>query len=128
MKRTLFMIVIATTLSSLCLNSCKKDNINADRPGHPRPAPYTIDLVASQWRLNPGGIFSVSFPDVIPLNYASSSEKIYLVTSDKIAQINQAIPFRNGEIWATYSQGDVTVNYRGEPKNLTYVNIRVVIE
>src|SRR6476660_4669765 len=98
MKRTLFMMVIATTLSSLCLNSCKKDDINVDQPGHPKPAPYTLELVASQWRLNPGGIFSVDFSNVIPLNYANGSAKIYLVNSDKTEQINQPIPFRNGEL------------------------------
>jgi len=128
MKRVLFLMVIATMLSSLCLISCRKDAASAIVTGHPTPTPLTIDLVASQWRLNPGGIFSVAFPNVVPLNYASSSAKIYLVGSDKIDLINQPIPFRNGELWATYSQTDVSVNYRGEPKNLTYVTIRVVIE
>src|SRR5262245_44716049 len=125
MKRLLFLLVIAVALTSPGLNSCKKDD--ASVIGHPKPEPYTLELVASQWRLNPGGIFSVDFMNVIPLNYASGSAKILLVNSDKTEPINQPIPFRDGELWATCFGTTVTVNYRGEPKNLTYVTIRVVI-
>src|SRR5689334_1462100 len=126
MKRLLFVLVSAAALISAGLNSCKKDD--AIVTGQPKPEPYTLDLVASQWRLNPGGIFSVDFLGVVPLNYAGGSAKIFLVNSDKTEPIDQPIPFRDGELWATYSQSNVIVNYRGEPKNLTYVTIRVVIE
>ena len=70
---------------------------------------------------------------VIPIN-ASHSTKVYLVRDGKDTQINQLISFMNGDLWATNTETDVNIHYRGNSQNVGYLNhvahlnIKVVIE
>ena len=129
MKRILITVAIVNTLTSLSLNSCKKNDVLPDAPGgstgNSRHATDTINLVASQWRRDAYGVFSTTFPNVIPLN-SWGPVKIYVMAKDHRIQINQVISFMNGELWATNTQVDVSVYYLGSSKDLTYLNIQVV--
>ena len=117
------MMVIASALAIPGLNSCEKSDV---LPGDSRQTIHTINLVASQWNMESSGLFSTTFVNVISFNY--SSVKIYLVTSAEDILINRPVSFRNGELWATNTQTDIVIRYRGSSANLTYLNIKVVVE
>jgi hypothetical protein len=127
MKQTLFMMVIATTLIISTLSSCNKNDGLSDPVIKPQP-PITLNLTAYHWETEANGIMVNTFANVIPSSSANRPVKVYLVTNDQETQINQPISFMNGSLWATNTQTDVRIHYQGNSLNLSYLNIKVVIE
>ena len=129
MKRTLIMMVIVSTLIISTLGSCNKADSLPDPPIHvpPTQGPITLNLTTYYWEAEGNGTFVNAFVHVIPIN-ASHSTKVYLVRDGKDTQINQLISFMNGELWATNTQTDVRIHYQGNSLNVSYLNIKVVIE
>ncbi|WP_276501801.1 hypothetical protein [Terrimonas pollutisoli] len=133
MKHISFVILI-TSATTLSLNSCNKDDdltpaVN-DRFINTAAAPYTIDLVASYWNKIVTGVYTCSFLNIIPPGYSNNREvKVYLLKAEQQLQINNPIRFMDGELSATTTPTDVTINFRhyGElPFN--YLAIKIVIE
>jgi hypothetical protein len=129
------LIVIAITIFGL--SSCKKDNFSSgthntssisDLPSNST----TINLVAGHWVRDINGIYSSNFPGVISSPNVSGNRviKVYLVESNEESQINNSINFMGGELWATYTQTDVKINYHCYAQSLpfSYMIIKVVVE
>ena len=122
-------MVIVNMITILTLNSCNKDdglpepNTNVTTPN---PS-ITLNLTAYHWEFEANGISVNEFENVIPPGNATSV-KVYLVVNGKDTQINQAIPYMNGELWATNTETDLRIHYRGNSLNVPYLNIKVVIE
>lgn len=127
MKRLLFMMVIVNTLIISTLSSCNKNDSLPDPVVTPPPS-ITLNLTAYHWEVEADGIIVNTFAHVIPLASAGRLVKVYLVTNDQEKQINQPIPFMNGQLWATPTETSIKINYRGNPQNVFYLNIKVVIE
>jgi len=135
MKRLFFMMVVVNLLTILTLDSCNKADSLPDPPIHvpPTQGPITLNLTTYHWEAEGNGTFVNAFAHVIPIN-ASHSTKVYLVRDGKDTQINQLISFMNGELWATNTETDVNIHYRGNSQNVRYLNhvahlnIKVVIE
>jgi len=127
MKRTLFMMVIVNTLIISTLSSCNKNDNLSDPVITPQPS-VTLNLTAYHWQPEANGVMVNAFANVIPPSGANRSVKVYLVTTDQEKQINQPISFMNGQLWATNTQTDVRIHYQGNSLNVSYLNIKVVIE
>jgi hypothetical protein len=127
MKRLLFMLIIVNALITSTLSSCNKDDTLPDLVITPQ-ASITLNLTAYHWQMETNGIMVNAFANVIPPSAANRSLKVYMVTNDQEKQISQPISFMNGAFWATNTQTDVTIHYRGNSLNVSYLNIRVVIE
>jgi len=127
MKRLLFMLIIVNALITSTLSSCNKDDTLPDLVITPQ-ASITLNLTAYHWQMETNGIMVNAFANVIPPSAANRSLKVYMVTNDQEKQISQPISFMNGALWATNTQTDVTIHYRGNSLNVSYLNIRVVIE
>ena len=127
MKRTLFMIIIVNTLIISTLSSCNKNDNLSDPVITPQPS-VTLNLTAYHWQPEANGVMINAFANVIPPSGANRSVKVYLVTTDQEKQINQPISFMNGQLWATNTQTDVRIHYQGNSLNVSYLNIKVVIE
>jgi len=127
MKRTLFMMIIVNTLIISTLSSCNKNDNLSDPVITPQQS-VTLNLTAYHWQMEANGIMVNAFANVIPPSGASRSVKVYLVTTDQEKQINQPISFMNGQLWATNTQTDVRIHYQGNSLNVSYLNIKVVIE
>ena len=127
MKRLLFMMVVVNTLIISTLSSCNK-NDSLPPPPPPPPPPITLTLTAYHWEAEGGGVFVNTFNNVIPAEISNSSVKVYLVTNGEDKQIDQPIRFANGALWATKTQTDVKIYYRGNAQNVLYLNIKLVID
>ena len=128
MKHTLFMMLIVTFLNILTLNSCRKVDGLPDSHSSIPHSPITLNLTAYHWQPEANGVMVNAFANVIPPSGANRSVKVYLVTTDQEKQINQPISFMNGQLWATHTQTDVRIHYQGNSLNVSYLNIKVVIE
>ena len=135
MKRLFFMMIIVNTMIISTLSSCNKDDTLPGPSIHvpPPQGPVTLTLSTHHWEAEGNGIFVSAFAHVIPVN-VSYSAKVYLVRDGKDTQINQLIPFMNGELWATNTETDVNIHYRGSSQNaeflnhVAHLNIKVVLE
>jgi hypothetical protein len=130
MKHLLFMVIIVGTLIISTLNCCNKsDSLPNQNQGinDPKP-PMTLNLTTNRWEKKGDGIFVNTFTNVIPAGNANHLVKIYLVTDGKDALINQPIRFMDGALWATNTQTDIAITYRGSVENVRHLNIKVVIE
>jgi hypothetical protein len=126
MKRLLFMMVIVNTLIISTLSSCNKNDSSV--PVITPQPPITLNLTAAHWETEANGIVVNTFANVIPSSGANRSVKVYLVTNDQEKQINQPISFMNGELWATNTETDIRIHFRGTLPNVPYLNIKAVIE
>ena len=127
MKRLLFIMVIVNTLIISSLSSCNKNDSLSNPVITPQP-PITLNLTAYHWEAEANGSVVSTFANVIPLSGANRSVKVYLVTDDQERLINQPISFMNGELWATNTEKDVRIHFRGNLPTVPYLNIKVVIE
>jgi hypothetical protein len=127
MKRLLFMMVIVNTLIISTLSSCNKNDSLSDPVITPQQ-PITLNLTAYHWEMEANGIMVDAFVNIIPPSAANRLVRVYLLTNDQEKQINQPISFMNGALWATNTQTDIRIHYRGSSLNLSYLNIKVVIE
>jgi hypothetical protein len=127
MKQTLFMMVIVNTLIISTLSSCNKNDSLSYPVITPQPS-ITLNLTAYHWQMEANGIMVNAFVNIIPPSAANRSVKVYLVTNDQEKQINQPISFMGGALWATNTQTDIRIHYQGNSLNVSYLNIKVVIE
>jgi hypothetical protein len=130
MKRLFFKMIIVSTVIISTLGSCSKDAPLADPNTNvtTQSLPIILNLTAYHWELASNGVFVSIFKNVIPVGNANHSVKIYLVTDGKDGQINQPISFMNGQLWATNTETDVVINYRGSSQHIPYLNIKVVLD
>ncbi|HXL55717.1 MAG TPA: hypothetical protein VN958_05635 [Chitinophagaceae bacterium] len=133
MKRILSTVLIANALIILSLSSCKKENLSPGSTSNTTPTieyTTTINVVAGRWVKDANGTYANTFQGVIsPANTSNRSVKIYLVANGTETQINYYISFMGGELWATNTETDITINYRSKNQSLpfSYLLIKVVI-
>ena len=127
MKQTLFAMVIVNTLIISTLSSCSKNDSLSDPVITPQSS-IILNLTAYHWETEANGIMVNAFVNVIPPSASNRSVRVYLVTNDQEKQINQPISFMDGALWATNTQTDIRIHYRGNSLSLSYLNIKVVIE
>ena len=127
MKRLLFTMIVACAMI-ISLNSCNKDDslpIQSTGTGTSSSNnSNAIDLTTNNWEAKGGGIFVNIFPNVISLK-ANQSVNVYLNGKE----IHERVPFMDGVLWATNTQTDVAITYRGNSETVPpRVAITVVIE
>ena len=128
MKRLLFKMVIVSTVIISLFSSCNKKDTIPDYTAGGATLPMTLNLTTTHWESKAGNVFVCLFSNVIPSVAASQSIDVYLVSNGQDTQINRPISFMNGQLWATNSQGDLAINYRGALPTAPYLNIKIVIE
>ena len=128
MKCLLFTMIIVNAMLISTLTSCSKDDglPPYHAGGITSQLPVTLNLTVYQWQYKGNGVHVNVFSNVIPAN-RNHSVKVYLVFDGKDTLINQPITFMDGQLWATNSQTDLTINYRGG-QPVQYMNIKVVLE
>ena len=131
MKRLLFTMVIVSTVTISTLNSCNKDEslVTQSRGtgGSSSLGPITLILGTSGWEAKADGVFVNVFSNIIP-SADVKSVNVSVITNGKDIPIDQWTSFMDGQLWATHSQADVAINYRGNLPNPPYLNIKIVIE
>ena len=129
MKRLVFkMIIVSTIIISLFTACSKKDTFPDHTSGGTTVLPMTLNLTTNNWDPRGSGIWVNVFSNVLGGVNATYSIRIYLVTDGKDIQINHPISFMNGQLWATNSETDVVINYRGSSQHIPYLNIKVVLD
>jgi hypothetical protein len=131
MKRLLFTMIVASAMI-ISLNSCNKDDSlpipNTDTGTGSSDNSNTIALVTNHWERMANGVLVSLFPNVIPPRSANQSINVYLVSGDQVTPINQPITLMNGVLWATNTQTDLAISYRGNLQTAPILDIKVVIE
>jgi len=127
MKHLLFRMIVASAMI-ISLNSCKKDDsLPIQSTGTPTVSsanPITINLTTENWEAKGNGVFVDIFSNIISLK-ANQSVNVYLNGKE----IHERVPFMDGVLWATNTQTDVAITYRGNSETVPpRVAITVVIE
>jgi hypothetical protein len=131
MKRLSFFVLIASAVTTFSIISCNKDELARSFDGtfiDTAPAPYSIDLVADHWNKIVQGVYACTFTNTIPSAYRNNrGVKVYLVKDGQKIQIDYPIHFMDGELSATTSTSDVTINYRCYAE-LPFDHLRIAVE
>ena len=126
MKRLFFTMVIASAMI-ISFYSCNKDDslpLQTTSTGTGSSGnSTTINLRTDHWEAKRNGILVNVFSNIIP-SKTNQSVNVYMGE----VQINERVPFMDGVLWATSTQTDVVITYRGNLQNLPSLNIKVVIE
>jgi ABC-type glycerol-3-phosphate transport system substrate-binding protein len=130
MRRLLFGMILAGAIIISTLSSCSKSDSFTDpnTSGNTSHSPVTLNLTANHWEEKADRVFVNIFKNVIPAENANYPIKVYVVVNGKDMQIDQPISFMNGALWATCSQTNVAITYRGDLPEVQYLNIKVVID
>jgi len=133
MKRISLFVLITSAVTVFSISSCYKDELTPSDNGNfinTAPAPYTIDLIAAHWSEIVNGVYTCPFFNIIPPGYRNNREvKVYLLKADHEMQINDPILYMGGELSATTTATDVTINYRCyDELPFGYLDIKVVIK
>ena len=128
MKRALFMATAILLMMSLVSSCAKEDNYVPGTPTNPSRQTMTLNLTTYHWVPDAEGIFVNIFSNVIPANYTNPTVKVYLVQNGSETELSNFLPFGDGLLWATYTQTDIAINYRGSHQNLSFLNIKAVIQ
>jgi hypothetical protein len=126
MKHLFFKMVIVSTLIISALNSCSKhEYLPAPNPGGTSRLPVVLDLTTSHWEVESDGVLVNTFENVISgtPNYV----KVFLEENGSESLIDHPVRWQNGAIWATSTQTDVKIYFRGTRESALYANIRVII-
>jgi len=131
MKRITFFVIIASAITTFSISSCNKDELARSLDGSfidPASAPYTIDLVADHWNKIVTGVYTCSFKSIIPPGYRNNlGVKVYVLNADQKVQIDYPVNFMGGELSATTTRSDVTINYRCYSK-LPFDYLKILVE
>ena len=124
MKHLFFKMVIVTAMIVSTLNSCKKDEY-IPIPNSSDATPVTMNLTASHWEAQGDAVFVSTFSNV--LSPTKSYVKVFLEANGTETLLDHPVRFGNGAIWATSTQTDVKIYYRGTMDGLLYLNIKLMI-
>ena len=125
MKSLLTKSLIVSIIFTSAITSCSK---NDSLPGGGlSPRPITLNVTADHWQLVTNGVYLNLFSNIIPSDHVNKQVNVYVVSNGEDQLINQTISFMNGQLWATFTERDVKINYRGSI-GPTYLNIKIVIQ
>jgi len=128
MKNLLIIMAIVSTVILSTLTSCTKEDSLPNRANGTTLQPVALNLTTYQWEQKGGGVFVNTFRNVIAPQNANYWAKIYLVAYGTDIPINRPIRFMDGTLWATSTQTDIAIFYRGNLANAGHLNIKVVFE
>jgi hypothetical protein len=134
MIRLLFGMIFAGAIIISTLSSCNKDDSlpvqtpGGNTDGNSSSGQITLSLVTNRWEAKADGIFVNVFSNIIPPAKPNPSVNVYLDLNGTDLLINSAIPFMGGQLWATNTQTDVGINFRGNLQNAPRLNIKIVIQ
>jgi len=123
MKKFFKEVIVSTLIISLA-NSCKKDEY-VPIPHISGGTPVTMNLTAYHWEAGGDGVFVSTFKNVI--SGTKSYVKVFLVDNGVETLLDHPVEFGSGTLWATSTETDVKIYYRGSRANALYVNIKLVI-
>lgn len=125
MKSLLIKTLVVSIIFTSTITSCSK---NDSLPGGgPSPTPITLNVTADHWQLVTNGVYLNLFSNIIPSDHVNKQVNVYVVSNGEDQLINQTISFMNGQLWATFTERDVKINYRGT-RGPVYLNIKIVIQ
>ena len=125
MKHLLPRMIIASALIILTFSACKKDDSYPDLSSRtPSQFPVTMNLTASHWEAQSEGVLVNTFKNVIPAN--ATYVNVFL-ESNGTEIIDRPVTYANGALWATTSETDIKIYFRGTQESALNVTIRVVI-
>jgi hypothetical protein len=131
MKRTSFFELLTLAVTTIGISSCNKDELTPsvyDNFSDIASESYTTDLVADHWTKIVQGVYTCTFTNIIPSAYRNNrGVKVYLVKGGQKIQIDYPIHFMDGELSATTSTPDVTINYRCYAE-LPFDLLRIAVE
>ena len=125
MKHLFFKMVIVSTLIISVLNSCEKqDHLPVPNTRGTSLLPVTMNLTTSHWEAESEGVLVNTFKNVIPAN--ATYVNVFL-ESNGTEIIDRPVTYANGALWATTSETDIKIYFRGTQESALNVTIRVVI-
>ena len=131
MKRISFFLLIASAVTTCSISSCNKTELVRSVDGgfiDTALAPYTIDLVADHWNKIVQGVYTCTIKNVMPSTYRNYREvNVYLLKDDQKIRIDYPSHFMGGEISATTTTTDITINYRCY-SGLPFDHLRINVE
>ena len=125
MKYLFTKMIIVSAIIISTMNSCSK-NDSLPGGGTTNP-PITVNVTANHWDLVTYGVYVNEFSNIIPPDHVNTQVNVYVVSNGEDQLINQTISYMNGQLWATFTERDVKINYRGGI-GPTYMNIKIVIQ
>src|SRR6185369_841880 len=124
MKHLLSRMITASALIILTCSSCKKDDSYPDLSGRTTSQlPVTMNLTTGHWEAESEGVLVNTFKNVIPGN---ASYVNVFVESTGAEIIDHPVGYANGALWATTTQTDIKIYFRGTQESALNVTIRVV--
>jgi hypothetical protein len=131
MKRAFYFVLITVTLALFGTSSCKKDpNLTGGyiSTGNNTGSYNNSTLLqANNWVKHVSGFYIHTFNGIIS---QGQSVKVYLLDDDgSEILINQAIHFKDGQLWARTQFTDLEIHYRSSGTlPFSSLNIRLVTE
>ena len=134
MKHKIFTMTIATAMIISSLSSCNKDDsltvqtAGGNNAGNSPSGSLTLYQATNRWEARSNGVFVNVFSNIIPAGKPDRSVNIYVVLSGADLLINSAIPLMGGQLWATNTETDVSILFRGNLQNSPILTIKIVIQ
>ena len=127
MKQLLSRMIIASALIISIFTSCKKDDSYPDlsNRGGTSQFPMTVSLTTTHWEAESDGVLVNTFKNVIP--GTAHYVEIFLESGGTETLLDHPVQFKNGALYATSTQTDVKIYFRGTQESALDVNIKLVI-
>ncbi|HEV8507301.1 MAG TPA: hypothetical protein VGQ53_17945 [Chitinophagaceae bacterium] len=125
MKHLFFKMVIAGALIMLTFSSCKKSDTYPDLSNRTTSQlPVVMNLTTSHWEAEADGVLVNTFKNIVPAN--ATYVNVFLESSGTEI-IDHPVRWQNGALWATTTQTDIKIHFRGTQESALNVGIRIVI-
>lgn len=131
MKPKSIMMLFTSIIAVLIMSSCKKNELASPSQTSSQniagTSQLTLNVTARNWAKDVSGLYVNTFQNIIPRSNSNDVIKVYLQYYYGEISINQPINFLGGELWATVTQADVKINYKGQTLPFTYLDIKIVV-
>ena len=124
-------MLFTSIIAVLIMSSCKKNELASPSQTSSQniagTSQLTLNVTARNWAKDVSGLYVNTFQNIIPRSNSNDVIKVYLQYYYGEISINQPINFLGGELWATVTQADVKINYKGQTLPFTYLDIKIVV-
>ena len=127
-------MLVAGALIIAGFSSCtKKDYKPISQTNSQRPVQAKIDLVATEWTVDDGGVYESTFQNILsnsPITNGSRVRVFVKEGSEPILISGAAVMFMDHPLWASTTQNDVTIGYSCPevPMPFQTLHIEVVVD
>ena len=120
------MMLFTSIIAVLIMSSCKKNELASPSQTSSQniagTSQLTLNVTARNWAKDVSGLYVNTFQNIIPRSNSNDVIKVYLQYYYGEISINQPINFLGGELWATVTQANVKINYKGQTLPFTYLD------